>query len=77
MLWTELQTNKKYRRSQSLTSKYQALKRFPNCKDFFKNCKYCKYRSNIILQQISYFPLHSSFLSIYLHKSMHKKRNFH
>ena len=30
----------------------------------------------MIFQKISYFLLHSSFLSIYLHKSMHKKWTF-
>ena len=56
----------KYKRSQNLTSKHRAVK---NLQIFFQKMWIKKLK-------ISYFLLHSSFLSIYLHKSMHKKWTF-
>ena len=71
ILSNEHQTNK-YKRSQNLTSKHRAIKICKLQRLFQKMWK----RSNLIFQKISYFLLQSSFLSIYLHKSIHKKWTF-
>ena len=60
--WIELKINIKYKRSQNLTSKHRAVKNLQIAKTFSKNV------DKKAIQFLSYFLLHSSFLSIYLHK---------
>ena len=68
ILWIELQTNK-IQMSQNLTSKHRAVKNLEIAKTFSKNVD----KEATVFQKISYFLLQGSFLSVYLHKSIHKK----
>ena len=69
ILWIEPQANKIQKVSKPLF-KHQAVKNLQIAKTFLENVNK---EVNIIFHKISYFLLQSSFLSIYLHRSIHKK----